>query len=159
AQNTANFEVVPQVSHSVSSIVFSSDGSHILSGSREPNVKLWDVATGRVLRTFQTNANSVQGVGLSRDGTRALSVDRAVKLWNAATGELVRTLELSSDDLYAAALSPDGARVLTGGNTTLKLWDADTGTLLNTLEDRSAQVRSLAFSTDGNRAVSGGYQA
>ena len=46
--------VFPQLGHSdyVNSVAFSPDGKYALSGSRDNTLKLWDVATGREIRTF-----------------------------------------------------------------------------------------------------------
>lgn len=45
-------EIVPQIGHSsqITSVAFSPDGARMLSGSTDKTVKLWDVATGALLR-------------------------------------------------------------------------------------------------------------
>jgi WD40 repeat protein len=45
-----NFE---EYSNSVNSVAFSADGTRALSESDDKTLKLWDVATGRLLRTFE----------------------------------------------------------------------------------------------------------
>ena len=91
----------------------------MLSGSDEGTIKLWDVATGELLRSIERhNGEDVRSVAFSPDGTRVLSGDwlGKVRLWNPATGELLRTL---GEDMRAqnesVAFSPDGGRVLSGG--------------------------------------------
>jgi WD40 repeat protein len=37
----------------VTSVAFSPDGTHLLSGSVNNTVKLWDARTGRLLHTFE----------------------------------------------------------------------------------------------------------
>jgi WD40 repeat protein len=52
AQDKPKIEVVPQIGHpSVSSAAFSPDGRHVLSGGGD--LKLWDAASGALLRTFE----------------------------------------------------------------------------------------------------------
>src|ERR1700741_1409424 len=74
AQETPKVEVVPQIGHSSDfSYTFSPDGTLALSGSIDRTIKLWDAATGRLLRTFEGHARAVHSVALSPDGTRVLS--------------------------------------------------------------------------------------
>jgi WD40 repeat protein len=56
-------------------------------------VKLWDVDSGRELRTFAGHAGWVKAVALSADGKRALSgsEDGTVKLWDVQTGQVILT--------------------------------------------------------------------
>src|SRR4051812_2790536 len=53
---------------SVNSVVFSPDGKFLASGSYDKTVRLWDLATGREIRTFRNHRKSVQSVAFSPDG-------------------------------------------------------------------------------------------
>jgi len=67
AQDKSKIAVVPQIPHSnsVTSVAFSPDGARGLSGSKDATVKLWDVSTGRLLRTFEGHAKGVTSVAFS----------------------------------------------------------------------------------------------
>ena len=81
-------------------------------GELDKTVKLWDAATGQLLRTFEGHADVVNSVAFSPDGTRVLSGsdDKTLKLWDAATGQLLRTFEGHTDEVTSVAFSPDGTR-------------------------------------------------
>jgi len=80
--------------------VFSPDGTRALSGSEDGTLKLWDAASGQLLRTFEGYHN-VYSVAFSPDGTRVLSGGDyesvlgshadTLKLWDVASGELLRS--------------------------------------------------------------------
>jgi WD40 repeat protein len=75
AQNRPRVEIVLNLAHTghVMSVTFSPDGTRALSGSNDKTLKLWDVATGKLLRNFEGHTFGVLTVAFSPDGTRALS--------------------------------------------------------------------------------------
>ncbi len=107
----------------------SPDGRFALSGSLDNTLKLWDVATGRCLRTFEGHTEPVSSVCLSPDGRFALSgsLDNTLKLWDVATGRCLRTFEGHTEPVSSVCLSPDGRCALSSGSwdNTVKLWVLD----------------------------------
>jgi len=97
AQEKPAVEVVAQVGHSgsVDSVAISPDGRLALSGSRDVTLKLWNLATGKLLRTFEANSDAVMSVAFSPDGRTVLSgsYDGKLKLWDATAGKVARTFE------------------------------------------------------------------
>ena len=98
-----------------------SERAHAALGSDDKTLKLWDAATGKLLRTFEGHSSAVCSVALSPDGRTVLSGsdDKTLKLWDAATGKLLRTFEGYSYSLTLAAFSPDGRTVLSAGDDTV----------------------------------------
>src|SRR5262249_15174145 len=116
------------------SLAFSPDGDQVLSATDEA-LKLWDAASGGLIRTFVGDSRNVVSVAFSPDGARLLSGYRfgMLMLWDVRSGQLIRTLEGHSSNVLSVAFSPDGSRLLSGsGDETLKLWDAATGQLIRT---------------------------
>jgi WD40 repeat protein len=88
-------------------------------------VKIWDLATGRV-RNLRGHTGRVEGLACSPDGRRLAtgSDDRTVKLWDTTTGEEVFTLRGHTAGVICVAFSPDGRRIASGGwDRTVKVWD------------------------------------
>jgi predicted Zn finger-like uncharacterized protein len=145
--------------HGVSSVSFSPDGRHAVSGSYDKKLWLWEVATGRCLRTLEGHTESVLSVSFSPDGRLALSggYDKTLRLWDVATGGCLRTFEGHAERVNSVSFSPDGRQTLSGSDdNTLRLWEVATGRCLRTFEGHGNDVCSVSFSPDGRLALSGG---
>jgi WD40 repeat protein len=70
------------------------NGNTLMSGGDDRTAKLWELSTGRLIRTFDGHADWIVSVAFSTDGTRAVSgsEDKTVRLWDVGTGQLIRTL-------------------------------------------------------------------
>ncbi len=142
-------------------VLFSPDGSTLLSASENQTVKLWDVPTGQCLRTLEGYSNSVLSVALSSDGQLLASSgrDQQVRLWDVATGDCITTLQGHTNIISSVTFAPklDDSQVLASGSDdcTIKIWDCDTGECLRTIWGHSSWVQSLSFSPDGQTLASG----
>jgi WD40 repeat protein/uncharacterized caspase-like protein len=144
-----------QLGHSgyVVAVAFSPDGRLVLSGSYDHSLKLWEAATGRLVRTFEGHQDEVWSVAFSPDGRLLLSgsYDNTLKLWEAATGRLVRTFEGHQGEANSIAFSPDGQFVLAAdGDKTIKQWEIATARLVRTFEGKAP----FALSPDGQLLLS-----
>lgn len=168
---TSGAQVQSFVGHSaaINSVAFAPNNSNLVAtGSDDQTAKVWNAATGSVVRTFAPvfqngalvagHSNSVTSVAISPDGTLLLtgSVDRTAILWELATGGALRTLAGHTDRVTAVAFSPDGTQVLTGsGDGSARLWTTATGAQVRALRPCSSTISSVAFSPDGVRALLG----
>jgi WD40 repeat protein len=130
----------------VRSVAFSPDGKQVLTASHGKTAALWDVATGRRVRTFRGHAGFILSVAFRPDGKKALtgSEDKTAILWDAATGRKARTFKGHAHWVSSVAFSPDGKHVLTGSqDKTAVLWDATTGEKVHAW--KTTFVHAVAF--------------
>jgi WD40 repeat protein len=75
---------------SVGSVAFSPDGKHIVSGSEDETIRIWDADTGQSLMgPLEGHQDSVWSVAFSPDGKRIVSgsEDKTIRIWDADTGQ------------------------------------------------------------------------
>ena len=88
-------------------------------------LRLWDVASGKFVRTFHGHTHAMESVDFSPDGRRVLSgsSDRTVRLWDAQSGETVAVFAGHEGSVSCVAFTPDGRRGLSGSiDQTLRVW-------------------------------------
>lgn len=90
AANAQPIETVVQRGHelAVLSIVTSPDSGFVVSTSRDKSAKLWDLNTGREVRSFLGHEASVTTASFSPDGKYLLtgSNDQTIRIWDVSSG-------------------------------------------------------------------------
>lgn len=155
-------------------LVFSRDGKILAGGGEKLGVRLWEVRTGRLLRTLPAGAPIAFLPAGGSSGTPGLLAcygrRDGVDLWDASTGRLKRTLRPGGGPHSARpvggphpgqywqkfAFSPDGKTLAAGVQAKLiRLLDVATGKPQGTLRGHRLAVFALAFSRDGRMLASG----
>jgi len=142
------------------SVAVGPDGRHAVSASDDGTLKVWDLESGRELRTLEGHTRGVASVAITPDGrlTVSASDDGTLKVWNLESGRELRTLEGHTDLVSSVAIAPDGRRAVSASwDNTLKVWDLESGRELHTLEGHSYTVFGVAIAPDGRRAVSASF--
>ncbi len=145
------------------SVSFSPDGLTLASGGNDRYVRIWDIETGRLLRSLRGHTQVVREVKYSPDGLllASASEDRTIRLWNPQTGEHLRLLFTRYDHAVCnISFSPDGLMLARAGhNKDIKIWEVTTGTELMTLLGKDQYDHNwsvcAAFSPDGIHLVTG----
>ncbi|KAF7377851.1 WD40 repeat-like protein [Mycena sanguinolenta] len=142
----------------VSSVTFSPDGTHVVSGSFDKTVRIWDTTTGAELTRMEGHSDHVCSVAFSPDGACVVSGsdDKTVRIWDVTTGAEVTKIVGHRYRVCSVAFSPNSVRVVSGSaDGTVRIWDATTGTEVTKMEGHHYSVTSVAFSPDSARIVSG----
>lgn len=155
------------------SLDFSSDSRHIVSGSGDRSVRVWDFASEQ--QVFEMSiTDGVTTVAFSPDG-RAIaagSLDRSVRVWDIETGSPRENTEDTEgqhkDSVYSVAFTPDGRFLVSGSlDRTIKMWELGSAggymgqsgrtstKCIRTFEGHKDYVLSVALTPDGQWVMSG----
>ena len=91
-------------------IHFLRDGRLLATIGGEGEVRIWDIASGRVLHTLR-HAATVSSVTFSPDGRilATATLDNRIRLWDVASGDERAVLAGHKHTVESLAFSPDGA--------------------------------------------------
>jgi WD40 repeat protein len=141
-------------------VVFSPDGTRIVTTYYSGSASVWDATTGKKITDFWPFDRTWITV-FSPDGTRIVTASRwtddfdfTARLFDANTGEEIATLRGHEDNVRSAVFSRDGERIVTASDDhTARLWDAETGQEIVVLRGHEGDVNGAAFAADGARII------
>ncbi|MGV8057919.1 MAG: caspase family protein [Smithellaceae bacterium] len=159
-----DFKIRPSLDYRLQSVAYSPDGKYILSGSMGGIIDLWDISSGRSIRTVKVGAG-IRAVSFSSDGEYALSggSDNSVRLWNVKNlTQVKKFVGHTGNGIWSVAFSPDGKYALSAGHDgQVKIWDLAAGTDWRSLVGHTGGGfggfgASAKFSPDGKYVISAG---
>lgn len=142
---------------SVSAAEYAAGGKLLVTGGFDNTARIFDSATGALLRTLEGHQGQVLCLALSGDGARLLtgSRDNTLRLWDMLVPHPLANWQGHQDTITSLALSPDGKLALTGClDHTLRIWQRADGSTLLVLQGHEAAVTAAAYRRDGGEVAS-----
>jgi WD40 repeat protein len=146
-------------------VAFTRDGRHLVSGSLDKTVRVWDAATGKELRRIATPWPGEFALSPNGQMLATSNSDRTVHLWNLADGRDSKPLKVGIEqsipegfEPIALAFSPDGKKLATSERETLRVWDVATGRLESSTPGQGrGQPRAACFNAGNVTVLSNSY--
>jgi WD40 repeat protein len=150
---TQTFEDLENTNTVLALSVFS-DGRHMVTGSTDRMLRLWDLKDRTVLKKIEGHRGWVRAVAASQPEDRQLiaSTDNGeVIFWDRDTGEsLTPAIKAHSTYIRSLDFSPDGKMLATGSKDhTVKLWNTETWQQQGNPINCYAEVYSVRYSPSG----------
>jgi WD40 repeat protein len=146
----------------VNSVVFSSNGELLVSGSSDGTVKVWTAKRGELQKTIDASKAEVRSVAVSPDGKWLAAGIRygEVKVWQADGWQVRHHLQLKTDEINAMAFLPVNTRLLIGTGDwnrpgRVEVFDISADKVVESLK-YTGEVFSVAVSRDGKTIAAGG---
>jgi Tol biopolymer transport system component len=129
-------------------LAFNPSGDTLATAHGDSQVRIWDSASGRLLKTLNAHGESVHLVLWSPDGERLISVSDTIEMWNTNLEEVVDQIEGGAMSL---AISPDGTTLAAGYYLTprIDIWDITTEARPSMQLSTCNAGQSIAYSPDG----------
>jgi len=156
----------------VRSLLFTKDGSRIVSAADDKTIRVWDWRAGKTERQiFVPAANGefgkVYALALSPDEKWLAVASEArphcdddncivIRLYDFATGQIARVFRDPGGNIVMALdFSPDGRRILSGGQDgSVLLWDVEGAAPPRKFQGHGNDVYCVRFLSDGKRIAS-----
>src|SRR5687767_6285438 len=136
-------------------VAMSLDGTTAASTGAK-TVKIWHVATGKLLRTWQTEHDGVS-LAFTPDGKGlAIRNERGVDLLDVSTGQILRTFNVQTGGVPRVAISRDGRWLAAGASDhKARVWDLASGKLMHELPHQYHLVFGVHFTADSKAIATG----
>src|SRR5687768_5862959 len=110
----------------VTAVEFLPDGKRAISVGADQVAKLWEVATGKLLREYSFAPAEVLYLAISHDGKRLAlgGPDKAVRVFEIDTGDVIALLEPHPEGVGSLAFRANG-ELVAGGSNGYFIWNVD----------------------------------
>ncbi len=139
-------------------LLFSRDGSTLVSSGMDSKIKFWSVPDWKSILTLDGHENSVNGLALSPDGgtLASASTDATVRLWSFPGGQERHVLRDRKQVVSSVRISADGRWVAAGSyGGRAALWTL-AGESVTAIKASKQNLSSVAVAPDGHSLATSG---
>ncbi|EKM58866.1 uncharacterized protein PHACADRAFT_248966 [Phanerochaete carnosa HHB-10118-sp] len=139
----------------ITAVGFSANDQHLVSGSADASVVVWNVQSGERVFAMSGHGARVSDVTYTPDGSRIVSVsdDGSIKVWDAGSGWSIYTYALG-ERISRIVFSADGSRFAAKMHRAVAIYDAGSIIVqLTVFQSDTGAILDVALSPDGKRTA------
>lgn len=112
----------------IQTLAFSPDGRTLASGAQQSPIRLWDMSTGKEIRTLPGDRAGTFSLAFSPDGGILASGEATgmVRTWEPATGKELGRFHAHGQWVSGLAFAREDHTLATIGDASIRLWDVRT---------------------------------
>lgn len=133
-----NFSVIHTLvgDPTASALAINTDAKILVSGGENKAIKIWNLQTGKLEKTFASDSGVINTLAISSDGKTVItgSGDRIVRIWDITSEKPPQILKGHSGSVRNVHLSSDGNTIISRSENEVNVWDTETGQLKATLK-------------------------
>jgi WD40 repeat protein len=154
-------DIKPCHSDTVYGVAFNPDAKMIASCGADKFVKVFEVPSGKFVKSFEGHTHHVLDVGWKHDGKLLASAgaDNAIKVWDFEKGEQSRTMNGHGKQITRLVFVGATAQIVTcSGDQSVRMWNVDNGGTVRQFGTVSDFLYAVGASPDGAIVAAGGEE-
>jgi len=162
ADRSVVFDLPEAHTDTIFGLEFSPDGKLVATASADKFIRVFDVATGKLVRSFEGHTHHVLGVAWRFDGKVLASAgaDRVIKVWSMETGEQQRTIAGFNKEVTSISFVAGASETLaSSGDAQVRVHNADDGKSPRNFAGGTDYMYSSRITPDGRFVVAGGQDS
>lgn len=135
------------------------DHQTVIAGGGDGTIRIWDLGSGSLRRSFKAHDGAVNALALSQDAGRIVSggQDGWVRVSRTGDGRSLRRFRPSGSAVRSVAMDPLGRHIaVAGDDPVVRLYNAENGSPIREYKGHTESVRSVTFGPKGRLLHSAG---
>lgn len=152
----------------VNTLALTSDGNFLISSGNHSDVKIWDMASGKLQKKFETvkpaDGNHRYHLAVTPSGEIlsswfAIGINTTIQFYSLPDGKPISQIIGNLVDLRSLAISPDGTILAVAGlawgqvDFSVELWSLPEGKPLGAIRTSERGSQLLTFTPDSNNLI------
>lgn len=148
-------------SDAVCTLDYSPDGQYLASGAADRFLRVLDLTSGKVVRSFEGHTHHVLGVSWKRDGRTLASAgaDNVIKVWDFLTGERKKNIDGATKEVTSIHfIGITDQAIASSADSQVRIL-RDNGESVRSLSGAADYLYATAATPDGKTVVAGGQDS